>query len=91
MISFINKSDEPYITVKDCILENAIRHMKRAGVHASNGNFDYADRSAEKAIKNFSKAAEFDWFKWLSSPIEHMCSINTSLKIMPGRKKKENE
>lgn len=67
-VTIINKPvDIPYRTVQDCILANAYRHMRRAGMHAANGDFDYADGSADKAIRNFRKAAEFDFMKWLMS------------------------
>jgi hypothetical protein len=59
----------PYRTVQDCITLNAIRHMKRAGMHAAHGDFDYADGSAEKASRNFKRAALFDWKGWLASPV----------------------
>lgn len=76
----INKPvDIPYMTVQDCILVNAYRHMKRAGRHAANGNFDYADGSAEKAIRNFQRA------EMLSLPK----LIEELLRISVGRKDSE--
>lgn len=59
----------PYITFQNCILSNAYRHMKRAASHAANGHFDYADGSAEKANRNFKRAALFDFKAWLMSPV----------------------
>lgn len=66
MYTPIDKPNGPFTMFQDCITNNAIRHMKRAGMHAANGNFDYADRSAEKAIRNFKREAEFNWIEWCS-------------------------
>lgn len=48
--------DFPYMTVAQSLIANAYRHMRRAGQHAAFGNFNYADGSADKAIRNFKRA-----------------------------------
>lgn len=57
----------PYHPVHYYITQNAYRHMRRAGMHAANGEFEYADGSAEKATKNFKAYFEFVEF-WNKYP-----------------------
>ena len=45
-----------FLTLAQSIRRDAHEHMKRAGKYASDGNFQNADGSAEKAARKFRQA-----------------------------------
>lgn len=48
-----------YLTLPECVEENARRHLLRAKCHADNGNLDYAAGSLIKAVRSYRRAREY--------------------------------